>query len=224
MGDVAGEVLAQMDAHPLMRALWEPRLMRALAWVEQTLADQPDRKPVAIEAWGRTQVKGITVRGKVDRIDRLPDGTLAIVDYKTGGPPSGAEVEAGYALQLGTLGLMVRAGAFEGLKEDPTAFEYWSLARSDHSPTGFGFVSTPLLEGRKRTGIPPDRFLPEAKRYLLDALDSWILGDEPFTARMNPDAPVYATYDHLMRLEEWMGRDIAANANGGSAVAEDSDG
>jgi len=33
-----------------------------------------------------------------------------------------------------------------------------------------------------------------------------VLGEQPFTARLNPDAPLYATYDQLMRLDEWLGR------------------
>ena len=45
--------------------------------------------------------------------------------------------------------------------------------------------------------------------YLLldDALDRWILGEEGFTARLNPDAKVYNQYDQLMRLDEWLGRE-----------------
>jgi len=73
--------------------------------------------------------------------------------------------------------------------------------------TGLGFVEEPVLEGRKKSGIPREDFLPEAARYLHDALDRWILGDEPFTARLNPDVPGYADYDQLMRLDEWMGRE-----------------
>jgi ATP-dependent helicase/nuclease subunit B len=198
--------LARMHAHPLTRAMWRPRLERALQWVATRIAAEPGRRPVLVEGWGRMEVRGIRIHGKADRIDALPGGELAIVDYKTGSPPSGREVEAGYALQLGTLGIMAEAGAFEGLAGTPERFEYWSLGRAkekDH-PTGFGYVTTPLLEGKKQKGIPPGDFLPEAKRYLHQALDRWILGEEPFTARLNPDAPGYATYDHLMRLDEWV--------------------
>ena len=196
--------LATMNAHPLTRALWRPRLERALEWVAKRIEEDPARQPLLVEEWGRLEVKGITINGKADRIDRLADGMLAIVDYKTGRPPSGREVEAGYALQLGTLGLMAQAGAFEKLAGKPVAFEYWSLGKDAASETGFGYVTSPLkLEG-KRTGIPAGDFLPEARRFLHDALDRWILGDEPFTARLNPDAPGYATYDHLMRLDEWV--------------------
>lgn len=207
MTEVAGEVLQQMNAHPLMRALWQPRLMKALEWVEDTIAGFDGRKPVLFEEWGEVEFRGVTIFGKVDRIDTLPDGTLAIVDYKTGGPPTGKEVEAGYALQLGTIGLMAEAGGFEKLTGKATRFEYWSLAKSDKSETGFGYIATPVLEGNKRSGIPPENFLPQASEYLDGALETWILGDAPFTARLNPDAKVYSTYDHLMRLEEWMGRE-----------------
>jgi ATP-dependent helicase/nuclease subunit B len=207
LADLVADELAKMSAHPLMRALWRPRLLKALEWVEGKLAVEPERVPAVVEDWGEMAVKGVRIFGKADRIDAFPDGTLAIVDYKTGAPPSGREVEAGYALQLGTLGLMVRAGAFEKARGEPVKFEYWSLGASKTSETGFGYVTTPILEGSKRTGIPADEFLPQAEWFLHDALGRWILGDEPFTARLNPDAPGYATYDQLMRLDEWLGRE-----------------
>ena len=40
---------------------------------------------------------------------------------------------------------------------------------------------------------------------LHEALDRWILGEEPFTARLDPDFPATPTYDQLMRLDEWIG-------------------
>jgi ATP-dependent helicase/nuclease subunit B len=71
----------------------------------------------------------VTVQGRVDRIDRLADGGLAIIDYKTGAPPSAKAVENGFALQLGLLALIARAGGFDGVTGEPEAFEYWSLAK-----------------------------------------------------------------------------------------------
>ena len=204
---LADKHLAAMNAHPLTRALWRPRLMKALEWVERTVKEDDSRTPVQWEEWGEIDWRGVRIFGRLDRLDELKDGSFAVVDYKTGRPPSGAQVEAGYALQLGTIGLMVERGGFEGIEGKATRFEYWSLGKNDKSETGFGYVSTPLLEGNKRSGIPPEEFLPQAKHYLDDALDKWILGGTPFTARLNPDAPVFATYDQLMRLEEWMGRE-----------------
>ena len=207
MADIAAEVLVQMNSHPIMRSLWEPRLMRGLQWIEQTVAADADREPVLAEEWGEMQVNGVTIFGKIDRIDRFADGSLAIVDYKTGAPPSKQAVAAGYALQLGTLGLMAEEGAFKGLAGYATAFEYWSLGKSKDSDTGFGYVASPIKLGAARTGMELEEFLPKAEEYLHEALDRWIVGDEPFTARLNPDAKVYNTFDQLMRLDEWMGRE-----------------
>ncbi len=207
LAEIAEQELNAMHAHPLTRALWRPRLLKALEWIEAQVAAHPGRTPALWEAWGRMEWRGVPLRGRIDRLDRLEDGSYAVVDYKTGRPPSGAQVEAGYALQLGTLGLMVEEGAFEKARGTATRFEYWSLGKSKDSDTGFGYVTTPLLEGNKRSGIPPAEFLPRARQYLDEALDLWILGSEPFTARLNPDAPGYATYDQLMRLDEWVGRE-----------------
>lgn len=204
-----------MAAHPLMRALWRPRLLRALQWVEQTIAATPDRVPVAWEAEGRLDYRGLLLKGKADRIDRLADGSFAVVDYKTGGPPSPVQVEQGFAMQLGTLGIMLRAGAFEDVRGVPTVFEYWSLGKSSESDTGFGYIKTPVKTGRMRSGIAPEDFLPRAEAYLVEALDRWILGDEGFTARLNPDASVYNEFDHLMRLDEWIGRNMKVPDQGG---------
>jgi len=209
---IAEEVLDELNAHPLMRSLWRPRLLAALDWIEAEIAGHPEREIAAVEAQGEMDVMGITLRGRADRIDRLPGGEFAIVDYKTGEPPSGAMVEKGFALQLGTLGLMVRAGAIrdqegEPIKGEATRFEYWSFGRSDRSETGFGYWQEPIKEGRRTTGLLREEFLEKTEFFLKDALERWILGAEPFTARLNPDLPSYDDYDQLMRLDEWMGRE-----------------
>jgi ATP-dependent helicase/nuclease subunit B len=102
---------------------------------------------------------------------------------------------------------MAQKGAFGGLEGEPELFEYWSLGKSAKSETMFGYVATPVKVEGKRSGILPEEFLPKARDFLDNALDRWILGDEPFTARLNPNAPGYDTYDQLMRLQEWQGRD-----------------
>lgn len=200
---IAVQVLEEMNAHPLMRALWGPRLLAALRWIASEVATLPERQIAAVEAKGAMDVLGVTIKGRADRIDLLPNGELAIIDYKTGKPPSAKMVEQGFALQLGTLGLMARDGAFEGVAGEPTHFEYWSLGSSSKSETGFGYRQEPILDGARRTGLPRDEFLPTTEEYLRDALSRWIVGNEPFTARLVPDLPSYDEYDQLMRLDEW---------------------
>lgn len=195
------------NAHPLLRALWEPRLLAALEWVAAEVRAS-DREVVAVEkdAKGAFDFEGVRVHGRPDRIDRLPDGGLAIVDYKTGKPPSAAQVEAGFALQLGVLGLIAQAGGFAKAPGDPQLYEYWSLGKSEKSHTGFGYIETPLKVGSKRSGLEPEALLPHTEGLLRQAVTKYIKGDEPFRARENPDYPAYATYDQLMRLAEWLPR------------------
>ncbi len=50
-------------------------------------ATPPDLEPLAIEKWVGIDFGDLDVRGKVDRVDGLADGSLRVVDYKTGKPP-----------------------------------------------------------------------------------------------------------------------------------------
>lgn len=208
---IADEVLASMSAHPLMRSLWRPRLIAGLDWIADEILRLRDegRSVLATEIDGAMMVRGVRLHGRADRIDRLADGTLAVVDYKTGKPPSTEQVTKGFALQLGLVAMLAEGGGFQGVSGEAGRFEYWSLAK-DAKRKGevapFGYRDTPILEGRKKTGIAAEDFLPRTREYLDDALDRWILGNVPFTARLNPDLPVYSDYDQLMRLEEWLPR------------------
>lgn len=202
---IAEQTLAEMSAHPFMRGLWRPRLLAALQWVEDYNAELAllGRKPVLWEKTGETLIKGVKLHGRADRIDQLADGTLAVVDYKTGKPPSGKMVQEGYALQLGLVALIAERGGFAGLGGKVQGFEYWSLQKKSDV---FGYCEEPVPGGRKKTGIPREEFVAKTEGFLIDAIDKWILGSEPFTARPNPDLPGYTDYDQLMRLEEWQGR------------------
>ncbi|ARR57157.1 double-strand break repair protein AddB [Rhizorhabdus wittichii DC-6] len=206
----AEAMLRDMAAHPVMQALWEPRLIEALRWVADRMREEraQGRRPIAAELDGRVEVAGITLTGKVDRIDRLADGTLAIVDYKTGKPPSAAQVEAGYAMQLGLLGLIADRGGFDGIEGTPLAFEYWSLAKDRDA---FGQVRSPV--GGK-SHVAPQDFVAHAAAILASAVERWLTGTEPFTAKLAPEYSPYADYDQLMRLDEWYGRG-SGEAEGG---------
>ena len=153
-------------------------------------------------------VDGVRILGRADRIDRMDDGSLAIVDYKTGGPPSWQMVKQGYSLQLGVIGLIAEAGGFKDAAGQPVEFEYWSLAKDPKrkDENHFGYVSQPFKTDRRPNALDKEDFLPETRRYLDEAIGRWIRGDDPFTARLNPDVPVYADYDQLMRLDEWQPR------------------
>jgi superfamily I DNA/RNA helicase/RecB family exonuclease len=97
---------------------------------------------------------GIPLRGRIDRIDRRPDGTVDIIDYKTGRPKQ--DEAAQDSLQLSIYGLAAEA---MGLR--PAALLFWntrdgSVARSEFDPRR----ATKALEKIRavKTGIEAGRF------------------------------------------------------------------
>lgn len=196
----AEAMLADEAIHPMLRALWSPRLMEALEWIATESAKDAEagRRPELAEELGEAEVAGVKLYGKVDRIDRLPDGKLAIVDYKTGKAPAKKAVAEGFAMQLGLLSLIARSGGFKGVQGEAAVHEYWSLAKKSGK---IGYRQS------QDTGDGPDAFVELAYAFFADAVARWLLGDEPFEAKLNPAYAPYEDYDQLMRLEEWYGRE-----------------
>ncbi|MEH3158162.1 MAG: double-strand break repair protein AddB [Sphingomonas taxi] len=202
----AHAMLEDERTHPMMRALWRPRLLEAIDWIARTVAEQDGegRRVASAEGQGKIAVAGVTLSGRYDRVDRLADGSLAIVDYKTGKPPSAAAVRAGYSLQLGLLGAIAERGGFDDVKGLAGGFEYWSLGKKRDQ---FGYVESPVdAEGRRDKIVTAD-FTAIALANFVEAAGRWLTGDDAFTAKLVPEYAPYAEYDQLMRRDEWYGRD-----------------
>lgn len=204
----ARQLLGGTAAHPVVRALWLPRLLASLRWIEdEVAAGVGERRRIAlVETKGEITVGGIALNGTADRIDLFPDGSIAIVDYKTGKPPSAKQVHRGFALQLGLLGAIAEAGGFPDLGGPHRAseFEYWSLGKGKGG--AFGYCYRPAKPGGGKDRVATEDMVRHATERFREHAGRWLTGDEPFTAQLNPDLPSYGDYDQLMRLEEWYGR------------------
>ena len=202
----AERLLAQSAAHPVLRTLWAPRLLEAIEWAADEVARgmTEGRRPIVAERKGVVRVAGIELEGTVDRIDRLPSGGLAIVDWKTGQPPSKRAVAEGFSMQLGLLGLIAEHGGFGDISGKPEKFEYWSLAAGRDGT--LGFVASPVGLNKQGQGIDPADFTRRAARVLTGAVEQYLQGDAEFIAKLHPEYAPYGDYDQLMRLDEWYGR------------------
>ena len=163
----ARALLEGATIHPMLRALWAPRLIEAIKWIEeQEAANRAEgRLPLKAEISGETEIAAVIIHGKADRIDRLADGGLAIVDYKTGKAPAQKAVDAGFALQLGLLGLIARAGGFPDVSGEPEAHEYWSLTKDRDR---FGKRVCPDRNGRRGIPRPCRSPFPGRRRQMAD--------------------------------------------------------
>jgi ATP-dependent helicase/nuclease subunit B len=183
---------------PTVQAFWWPRFERVARWF---VAQEGERRGSLIESL--TEIAGelvlhepargtFTIRAKADRIDRLGDGTLAIIDYKTGALPSQRETMLGIAAQLPLEALMAERGAFGGVGRSPvTALEHWWL-----NGRGEGGTIRPVAD--------PDVATAEAEAGLLRLIDTF---DDPATPYHSQPvagtAPRYSAYAHLARVSAW---------------------
>jgi len=199
--DVVGELLASGEkvfadhiARPAVWAFWWPRFVRLAEWfAAQETARRPGVRESYVEIAGELDIGGFTLTAKADRIDLLQDGTLSILDYKTGAPPSKAEVAAGYAPQLPLEAVIARHGGFEGVPpRDPSQLLYWRL-------TGSGAGGE-----EKSAGDDPARLMRDALEGLKGLVRAFNDPATPYQARPHPEkAPMYSDYLHLARVREW---------------------
>ncbi|PZQ22536.1 MAG: double-strand break repair protein AddB [Sphingopyxis macrogoltabida] len=196
--------LAALRADPALdaiaRAFWLPRVEPALRWAAAQVMGG-DRRPIDVEVRGEMASGGITLHGKADRIDRAADGSLAIVDYKSGGAPSAKAAFDRLDNQLGLLGLIARDGGMTGIDAAPVAaLEYWSL-RPDRQADGAGKVSNSY---GSRSGLKTaEQAIDHAADALSDLAGRYLLGDAAFAPGTLAG---YGDYDQLMRRDEWFGR------------------
>jgi ATP-dependent helicase/nuclease subunit B len=210
----AENLLSNEALDPTMRALWQPRMAAGLRWIAHETArlqEEEGRELLVAEVSGHTDLLGIKIKGRADRIDRLDDGSLAIIDYKTGSAPKPPQATAGFAMQLGLVGLMAERGAIEGVSGQAGRFEYWSLAKAKGE---FGHISQPTSKKATDNHIEAADFVGFIKRQAEDALTKWILGSEPFSAKLKPEYANYEDYNQLMRLQEWDGRQAVTEGDG----------
>lgn len=183
---------------PGVWAFWWPRFERVAAWF---VGVERDRRrglaATATEQEGRLALPGpagaFVLTGIADRIDRLNDGSYAIVDYKTGGYPSKADLKSGAAPQLPLEALMLARGGFAALAPGPaSSLAYWRVGGGD-PPGAVDEVADGIAD-----------LVAEAEAGLLALIATF---DDPATPYHSvPDAtrrPRFNDYEHLARIGEW---------------------
>jgi DNA helicase-2/ATP-dependent DNA helicase PcrA len=78
-------------------------------------------KPLLLEQPFSLRVDGLRLTGRIDRVDRHPDGSYEVIDYKTGSARRAAELQRD--LQLGVYALAAK----EVFRFDPLSLSYYYL-------------------------------------------------------------------------------------------------
>ena len=194
--------LAERALRPALAAWWRPRLHRIADWLaDQERQRRADSLPLSVgcEIKGEWPVPAadFVLRGVADRIERRRDGTLALLDYKTGTVPAAGDVEKGYASQLLLEAAMAEDGAFgPELAGVSGELAYWRLTGG--MPPG---EVTALF--KKDIGAIPNR-VTETVRQLVDLIRDFDDEDRAYLSQPHPGAtPRFSDYTQLARVAEW---------------------
>ena len=204
---------ATAEAYPELYAEWWPRFERLatafVGWDERRRAALAE---VHAERRGAMTIalpegESFNLRARADRIEAGPDGAFAIIDFKTGQPPSAKEVFAGFSPQLTLEAAMLMAGGFEGIdraRETPELL-YVKIS-GGRDPLVPRPIETPKGDGRT---VP--EIVVAHRRGLEQLLARYAAGETGYLSRPFPKfARKYSDYDHLARVKEWS----LANADG----------
>ncbi len=223
--DVVGTLRAIGERHfaPLMerpeaRALWWPRFARIARWFsEWEAARRGELVTIAAEIRGDIKIpldneRIFTLTARADRIERRRDGSYAVLDYKTGQPPTGKQVRMGLSPQLTLEAAILREGGFAEFGAGGSVTELAYVRLSGNNPPGEHKMLE--LKIKNETPQPPDDAANYARAKLEELVRRFEDPEEPYRSLvLSMWTARYGDYDNLARVKEW-------SAAGGIALEE----
>jgi ATP-dependent helicase/nuclease subunit B len=215
--EIGRTAFAPMESYPAAFAIWWPRFMRAAKWFVE--AERSRRKEIAkifTEVGGKIEIgagnERFTLTARADRIEVRKDGSLAVLDFKTGKTPTYKEAILGFEPQLLLEAAIAREGGFTGIDTGALA-EAGPIKISGGQPPGefklfelsnrgdFKAVADPKgISGDDHLDKAADYALKGATRLLASYCDPKT--GYPFAPRVQWQKE-YNDYEHLARFLEW---------------------
>jgi ATP-dependent helicase/nuclease subunit B len=197
--------LGDAKLRPALANWWRPRLVRIADWiasVETARRAGLSLTAIGAEIPGEWALRGpagaFLLRGRADRIERRQDGSLGLIDYKTGTVPTEKRVREGHAPQLPLEAAMAAAGAFGPIFSGATAeMSYWRL-RGGAEP---GEVIEPVPDQAELAAL-----IAQSETALLALIAAFDDPGKAYLARPHPGrAARDSGYGRLARMAEWAG-------------------
>lgn len=176
---------------------WLPRFKQIADWFVKSYNENKNiiKKSIVEEQGSFEFVKDFILEAKADRIDVLKDGTLSIMDYKTGSPPAIDKVKNSEAPQLLIETIIAENNGYKNLPKNSKVSElkYIKLKKDDLG---------------KETSINNICDIEEAVNKLKEDLEKIIKEfrneNTPFYSQPNESKKLsFPNYEHLSRVKEW---------------------
>jgi ATP-dependent helicase/nuclease subunit B len=183
---------------PEVARFWWPRFTRmaeAFIAVDANLRDDTLRTLTEIDGAHAFMAAGVEhgLTARADRIDIGHDGSLRLIDYKTGSTPTVKQIKSGFAPQLTLEGWLAQQKAFAGIDSTDVAdviyfyvggvpVKLTSLAEKEDVATEIAKAAAGMLRLLETFQQPTTAYIPRHNMQSEDAMSD---------------------YDHLSRRLEW---------------------
>lgn len=200
---IAIEKFAGLEAIAERRDIWLRRFATAAEqFLDYERAREPQVRKRHAEIRGRWTLKlaeEFLLTGRADRVDEMVDGTLEVIDFKTGAVPSKGAMQAFEVPQLLLEAQMGRAGALEGIgSADTSRLTYIKIGLGPEAFTPRDFIAA--------EGYDLMEAADELSRRMQGHIAHFLFNDAvAMPARLMPfkGQRFAGAYDHLARVAEW---------------------
>ena len=207
--DIGKIHFAPLMTRPEAQALWWPRFLRIAAWFANWEIDRrAEVLGIDAETKGEIQIplggdRVFFLSARADRIERRRDRTFALLDYKTGQPPTGKQVRMGLSPQLTLEAAILREGGFKGIAAGSSVSELVYVRLSGNNPPGEERILE-LKRDRNEEALFPDDAAIEARHKLEALIRKFENEATPYTSlNLSMWSNRYGSYDDLARIKEW---------------------
>ncbi len=193
---------AALDDYPEARAFWWPRFLEIARWFAGFERERRGAiTGTQAEIRGKLSIplgeRNFYLSARADRIERYADGSFAILDFKTGKPPTSKQVRIGVAPQLTLEGAILRRGGFPEVPAGASLAELTYVRLTGATPAG----EISIVDLKRQT---PDAAADHAYARLADLVRRFDDEATPYRSLvLSMWKDRYGTYDDLARVKEW---------------------
>ncbi|GLR65533.1 double-strand break repair protein AddB [Acidocella aquatica] len=187
---------------------WMARLARIADWVLESERARRGAHGAPVDLASEVKAElavpgGFVLSGRADRIEKRVDGTVSILDYKTGAAPASPEVEAGSAPQLPLEAVMAQAGCFgDEFSGEVAQLAYWKISGRHEAGE--------VREVKPKKPRVLREMIEDAAHALPQTFAKFADEKTPYLASPHPKrVNKYDVYAGVSRRAEWAGEDDA---------------
>jgi ATP-dependent helicase/nuclease subunit B len=130
-------------------------------------------------------------------VEQLRDGSFAILDFKTGKPPTDSQVQSGLSPQLTLEAAMLRGGAFDEIPKNSNVSQLVYVALRGGEPPGEARIV-------KFKDSDANAQADNALKRLIGVAVKFAEIETAYRPLAHPMWKThYGDYDHLARVKEW---------------------